>query len=278
MSDRSAVFPLIPRRRLVGVRPGYMPSIRRGTGYDPAGSRPYRPGDDLRRIDRHASARLSSAMGRDELVVREYYAEEGVRVVVSVDRRPTMSLFPQTLPWLQKARAAEEAGRMIGESAREARSLVHRVPGAPDAGLASALGQLLERRRRQLPAGSFVFLVSDFLAFPPERVWESALAREWDVVPVLVQDPVWEQTFPDVAGAVLPVADPATGRVTHVRLSARTAGARKEENEARLERILGRFAEMGLAPVRVSHHEPAAVHAAFLDWADERRHARRWLP
>ena len=34
------------------------------------------------------------------------------------------------------------------------------------------------------------------------------LAAGWDVVPVVVQDPVWERSFPDVGGVTLPLADP----------------------------------------------------------------------
>src|SRR5438132_157067 len=81
----AGVFPLYPRRRVRGRPFGSMPSSRRGGCFDPVSSRPYRPGDDLRRIDRHASARLSAARDSDELVVREHYAEEAARVVPVVD-------------------------------------------------------------------------------------------------------------------------------------------------------------------------------------------------
>ena len=68
-------FPLVPRRRVHGVSFGTMRSLRRGSGTDVAGSRPYRPGDDMDAIDWAASARLSTAKGRDEFVdvCREAY-------------------------------------------------------------------------------------------------------------------------------------------------------------------------------------------------------------
>ena len=66
-----ATFPLIPRRRVLGLPFGGLHSARRGTGADVAGSRPYRPGDDVKRIDWYASARLSLARGSDEFVVRD---------------------------------------------------------------------------------------------------------------------------------------------------------------------------------------------------------------
>ena len=63
------VFPLVPRRRLVGLSFGGMHSARRGSGSDVAGSRPYQPGDDIRAIDWGASARLSSARAADVAAV-----------------------------------------------------------------------------------------------------------------------------------------------------------------------------------------------------------------
>jgi uncharacterized protein (DUF58 family) len=277
MRPSGPVFPLVSRQRIVGLPFGDMPSPRRGSGYEVAGSRPYRRGDDIRRIDRYASARLSSATGRDEFVVREHYAEEAAYVAVAIDQRPTMALFPETLPWLQKHAAVAEAVRMIANSALAARSVAHVVEPRMDdgdGGVEAGLRALVERTRR-LPPGTFVFLLSDFLSFPRDDVWADALAHRWDVVPVVIQDPLWEQTFPDVAGAVLPVLDPASGRIRLVRLRRSEARARRDENEKRLAAILARFEAMGIAPVRVSEHDPRAVHASFLAWADERRRGRR---
>ena len=70
MASSGPTVPLVPRRRIAGVPFGTMPSSRRGAGFDLAGSRPYRPGDDVRLIDRRASARLSSLTGTDEFIVR----------------------------------------------------------------------------------------------------------------------------------------------------------------------------------------------------------------
>ena len=59
----TATFPLIPRRRVLGLAFGGLHSARRGAGSDVAASRPYRPGDDVGKIDWPASARLSLARG-----------------------------------------------------------------------------------------------------------------------------------------------------------------------------------------------------------------------
>ena len=83
--------------------------VRRGVGSDPAGSRPYRPGDDVRTIDWGASARLSAARGAVEFVVRERFAEQAPRVVLVSDRRPGMALHGP--PWLAKPEVLAGAER-----------------------------------------------------------------------------------------------------------------------------------------------------------------------
>ena len=120
----ATTFPLIPRRRVLGLPFGALHSARRGLGSDVAGSRPYQPGDDIDRIDWYASARLSLARGSDEFVVREHFAEEAPRVVSLVDRRPSMSIFPEGWPWLQKPEAIRGAVRLISDSAIAARGLL----------------------------------------------------------------------------------------------------------------------------------------------------------
>jgi len=95
MIGASLTFPLVSRRRLIGLAFGSMHGARRGSGSDIAGSRTYVPGDDPHRIDWASSARLSAARASDEFVVREFLADEAPRVVVCLDRRPGMSLCPR---------------------------------------------------------------------------------------------------------------------------------------------------------------------------------------
>jgi uncharacterized protein (DUF58 family) len=295
----SATFPLIPRRRVLGLPFGGLHSARRGLGSDVASSRPYEPGDDVDRIDWHASARLSLARGSEEFVVREHFAEEAPRVVVLCDRRPSMSIFGADLPWLHKPEAIRQATEVIGASAVAARGLlgyldeaegetywhpprsqhelgrtdVERPFAAPadtvDRGL-----RFLAEQRRDLPAGTFVFVVSDFLVRPRKDEWLWALERRWEIVPVVVQDPVWEQSFPDVGGAVVPLADPGTGRVTLVRIPASEATERREANEARLAALLFELRALDLDPVLVSSHDHRDVVLSFLSWADQRLFTR----
>lgn len=303
MSGGSQTFQLVARRRLIGLAHGTMRSVRRGRGTEVAGARPYRPGDDIRSIDWGASARLSSARGSDEFVVRERYANEGPRVVVVADRRPELSFYAPPLPWLDKAAAmrttieivlasAAQAGGFVGYidyadgepywlPPRGERRLAHvreeRLDtagwGAPADGVERSLEHLFEHRRN-VAAGSFVFVLSDFLEPPSRETWLTAVEHLWDVIPVVIQDPTWEQSFPDVSGIVVPLRDPRTGRVTHVRLTKQEAATRKRAHEERLLALLDELVLLDLDPVLISSNDPSDVLASFLDWTEFRR-ARR---
>jgi hypothetical protein len=295
----TATFPLIPRRRVLGLAFGGLHSIRRGAGSDVAASRPYRPGDDVGRIDWPASARLSLARGTDEFVVREHFAEEAPRVVVVADRRPSMSAFGPEWPWLQKAAAVEQCVRLIGDSAVAARGLLgyfdegeatpfwhpprsegdlglldlKRPFGAPEDTVARGLRHLIEHPR-DLPAGTFVFVLSDFLVEPDRDDWLWALERRWEVVPVVIQDAVWEQSFPDLRGLAVAFAAPGSGDGGLVRLSAAETERRREANEERRRDLLHRLRALDLEPVLVSSHEHRDVLFSFLTWADQRLFTR----
>ncbi len=297
MSGAGDTFPLAPRRRLIGLSFGGMRSARRGTGSDVAGSRPYRPGDDVDTIDWNASARLSAARDADEFIVRERFADEAPRVIAVCDRRPEMSLFPYWLPWLSKPEAVRTATLMIADSTtavrglggyldlaegdifwrpprsqREEWRLERRRPfRAPEDNLTRAF-QHLFTLRPSLPPGSFVFVLSDFIVMPPEETWLQALERRWDVVPVVVQDPIWERSFPDISGASVPVVDPGTGNVSYLRLGRHEAAERRERSEARWESLLDAFLFLDVEPVVLSTARPDEILEAFIWWSEKRLH------
>jgi uncharacterized protein (DUF58 family) len=300
---RRGVFPLVPRRRLAGAPFGDERSRRRGRGSDVAGQRPYVPGDPVATIDWRASARLSSARGGDEFVVRTHFAQEAPRVVLVCDRRPSMAVYEPPFPWLQKRAALSAAAHAILESAVAARADIGYLdlgeehpfwlsPGsrsaarlaetrrldeapftAPDDSVARAL-EFLAQRAADVPTGSFVFVLSDFLGATPRDALNAALASRWDVVPVVIQDPVWEQSFPDVAGVVLPVVDPDDGRVVAMRFTRGEVQERRRAHAARLRDLLVRFSRLGLDPVVLGTSDPRQVVQAFLGWAERRRQAR----
>jgi hypothetical protein len=295
-------FPLVPRRRLLGLPFGDLPGRRPGHGTDVIGTRAYEPGDPVASIDWFASARLSAARGGDEFVVRDRAADEAPRVTLVLDRRPAMGLYPQPLPWLSKREAMRQAAISIAASAAAARADLASLdfaggeaswlpPGrrdrpwlvsgraetaafdAPEDNLARAL-DFLAQRRRDMPGGTFLFVLSDFLAGPPPDVWFDAGGRGWDIVPVVIQDPVWERSWPDVGGVAVPVADPGSGRVALLRLGRRRCDRLRCEHEERYAAILSELGSVGLRPVEIGSSEPSAVDEAFLTWAEERRRGR----
>lgn len=307
MSPRRRAFPLIPRPRATGVAYGTLPSRRRGLGAEIAGTRRYVPGDRLAWIDWYASARESMIRDDDIFIVRQYYAEMAPRVIVVVDRRPSLGLYPPDLPWLSKPAAIREATAAILAAARVARAYTgyldfarrgtssevapHWIPPrhesareialrlrddfeAPPASLELAMDYLLGLPG-DVPAGAFVFVLSDYLEPIPDTIWSRVRAQRWDLVPVIIQDPVWEQRFPEVGGLVLPVTDPDSGTTSALRLSVREARERREANTVRLERLVQRFRSLGFDPVVLGTADQVEIDVAFLAWAHRRRVMRR---
>ena len=293
-------FPLVPRGRLIGLSFGTMRSFRRGTGSDVVDSRPYRTGDDVHSIDWASSARRSAALNSDEFIVREHYADEAPRVVIACDRRPGMSFFSSPLPWLDKPRAVRETAELLMRSAvgaggfvgyldhaagtaywepprggRRPREVMEkRFAEAPFTAPADSLERALDHlaeHRRVVTSGAFVFVLSDFLPPPSDETWLQVLEHRWDLVPVVIQDPTWEQSFPDVHGIVLPLRDSRTGRAAPTRLSAREAAKRREANERRFAELLDIFHGLDLDPVVVTSSEPGDILSSFLDWSESRR-------
>ena len=331
-------FPLVPRRRLIGLAFGSAHSAKRGKGSDVASSRPYQTGDDFDAIDWAASAKLSAAHATDEFIVRERYAEEAPRVVLVCDRRPAMSLYPEGYPWLSKPKVMLEAGNMIADSTAKARGLIgyldyasgdadghageadghageadmplnrhreRRLSGngagspfwrpphgqtdfwrvkeshllwpqylAPEDNLARAF-EFLAPMRRALPAGTFVFILSDFLNMPSPDAWSMIVELPWEIVPVVVRDPVWEQSFPDVSSVVVPLLEPRTGQIRLVRLSRREARERRAANEERDRATMATLNSFGLEQIVLTTSDRNEIYTGFLEWHERRRLATR---
>jgi uncharacterized protein (DUF58 family) len=302
VDDAELTFPLVPRWRPVGSVFGRLRAARRGIGSSVASTRDYRPGDDPGLIDWKLSARLSSIRGTPEFLIREDFADEAPRTVVVADHAPSMSLYPDDLPWLSKPRALRSVWHSVAfASVRElglagyldtagghrwfpprptatfdeveARQAEARFDGDP-CGLEHAF-ELLTQARRSLPAGTFVFVCSDFLAPPSPEAWLRALGLRWDIVPVVVQDPVWEQSFPPIGGLVVPFADPVTGRIRRIRIGRRDADRLRQRHEQRLSTLLDEFRSLNLDHILIGDPDPVAVVGAFTEWADARIAYRR---
>lgn len=291
----TAVFPLIPRGRVIGLAYGGVRSVRRGVGSDIASSREYRPGDDVAWMDWAASAKLSAARANDEFIVRERFADEAPRVVVLCDRRPSMAIRESAFRRLDKPHAILTTLDLIGASAHAARSPTGYVDHAhgeiswqpprservtePDASdrpfhapddTVSGCLTFLGDHRRDLPTQAFVFVLSDFVVPPDMDVWQLSVEQGWELVPVIVQDPVWERSFPDLGGIAIGYAEPQTGRVAPIYLTRREARRLRDEHEARFAALVTSFRSLGIEPVVLHSHEYAEILDAFLRWADLR--------
>ncbi len=303
MANARPTFTFVPRRRVIGLSFGMMRSLHRGSGTDVAGSRPYRRGDGMDVIDWAASARLSTARGSDEFIVRERFAEEAPKIILVCDRRPGMAHFSEPLPWLDKPRAMRHVVELVLASAGAAGGYVGYLDHAdgdahwrqpkgdrklleirdqrllssefasPSDWLERSIAHLAEHRRAASP-GTFVFVLSDFVPPPDRELWLVAAEYRWEIVPVVIQDPIWERSFPDVSGIVVQLRDAATGRDYPVRLGRHEVDDRRRRNEERFDAILQGFREIDVDPVVISSSDPASVLAEFLAWSDLRRTRR----
>ena len=271
------------RIRVVGAMLGQAPSRRRGRSTDVVGARPYLPGDDMRSIDWGASARISAASGLEQLVVREFHSEEAPTVVVSIDGSSSMQRFAPPLPWLHKPSAVGTCVRTLALAAAAGRSQLalldarewvaprHRLPH--DVVAATSCGGLtledafdgLVRQAHVLPPGTFVFHASDYPQPPSTTLVDAFAELEWQLVPVVVRDPLWEQSYPvATAGITVPVAAADVPR----RLSRAAAEELCERHEADTHLLLERFARAGFPPVLVGSATPSDVVGAFAAWSE----------
>ena len=116
--------------------------------------------------------------------------------------------------------------------------------------------------------------MSDFLVAPTRDEWLDALERRFEIVPVIVQDPIWEQSFPDVSGVVVPFVEPGGSGVS---LAALTSARR--ESCARRTSAGGRSSCTGCArstwiPSSSTRTSRGTSCPSFLGWADQRLFTR----
>ena len=242
-------------RRIRNLRVGPYTSPLRGTGFDFDEHRPYRPGDDVRRIDWNVTARLNTPF------LRMTHAEREMTVVVALDLSPSMAfgssrfskkevmtfiaaslLFSATsdqinlgflafsdrvLHWSPPRRASGRAWTVLEE-------LWSIEPRGSRTAVLPAVRQL----STTLKGMAMVCLVSDFIT--DEHVFDDpdlrALTSKHDVIAVVPEDPA-ERELPKGRG-VIRLRDPESGSAVPVALSSRTRQAYEAAFQMRRKAIV----------------------------------------
>ena len=255
LSDRATVLrrlELDVTRRLEGLVSGDYRALAVGPGSDPAGARPYGPGDDARHIDWNLSARMLTPQ------VRTTDADRELETCVVVDRSASLDFGTAEREKREAALAAVAAfgflsvrsGNRFACLITGGSELVWLPPRSGRAALMAGLTAVYDTPRRQegpsaaagLGAGLVrvariqrrrgqIVVVSDFLD-PSD--WATPLRRlclRHQVIAVQVTDPR-EFQLPDVG--MLTVVDAETGQHLHVQTG--SAALRERYRAAAWER------------------------------------------
>lgn len=259
---RLARLRVLARRRFAGASAGARRSTRRGSSAELADHRPYYPGDDVRRIDWNAYARL------EELVLKLFVAEEDLSLYLLVDTSASLSVGPKldvakrvaaglgyvALTGSDRVSVCPFADGLGGASPpTRGRRMVGRLLRALDAlepagetSLGRAVDQLLARR----PRPGLVAVVSDFL--DPEgfaRPLDRLIAERFEPVLFHVVSP--DELSPEPGGDLV-LIDAERGTRVEVSLDERTVRAYRRRVAAFLEELEGYAKRRGLYYGRVS--------------------------
>lgn len=226
-------------RKMRNLRAGTYTSRSRGPGFDFDEHRPYRPGDDVRRIDWNVTARLRQPF------VRVTHADRELNVIVALDLSASMSFGTAAL---DKKELMLYVAACFGFSAAVdqinlgllafSHDVLHYWPprrskarawraldelwGLDPASGPTRIAPVAGFLQKQLRHASLIFIVSDFLTGEslPDIPDLRLLAATHDVVAIVVQDPSELSLFR--AGGEVRVKDPESGLLRRLALTRRT--------------------------------------------------------
>ncbi len=261
-------------KRIRNVRVGPYTSRLRGPGFDFDQHSPYRPGDDVRRIDWNATARLGAPF------VRETHAERELNVVVALDVSGSMGFGTghrskrQTMLFVAACLVFSAIADQIntGFLTFTDRVLSWRPPKRTRARAWSVLEELWTLDAPEAPTAvlpavrylaghlkkmSLVFIVSDFMSH--EDLVNSRelkmLTAHHDVVAVVVHDPA-ESALP-AGGGTVNFRDMETGRRIRVGLSGSLRRDFREANDRRRQQLIETFYKIPIDHSFVRSDQPA---------------------
>ena len=252
VSELVRTLELTINRRLDGALHGNHQGITPGHGSEQGESRPYQPGDDVRRIDWNVTARTMETHVREQIADRDLEAwlvldtSAAMRWGTTVADKAQAALVAAASVGFLTARNQNRLGAVLVAGPhlkvmppRHGRDQVRAILAnastpPPSEGLgASDLAGAIDRVAAISRRRGFVAVVSDFGG----TAWVDPLARlgmRHDLLAITVHDPR-ELDVPPVG--LIEVVDPSTNRRREVRITAavqrRYAAAAAEEVERR---------------------------------------------
>jgi len=275
------------RRKMRNPRVGTYTSRQRGPGFDFDQHRPYRAGDDVRRMDWNATARLLAPF------VRETHAERELNVTIAVDLSRSMAfgtarskkeltllaaaclVFSAIADQVNTGFLAFSDRVLRYEPPRRARGRAWRIVEElwrlePES-RATAILPALRYLRGHLKKQNLVFLISDFLS--DEDLFGKGelkmLAARHDVVAVVVEDPAEAQLPPGRASFEL--RDLESGEYASIGLDDRLRAHYADAMRLRRERLAKAFYRVPMDHVFLLSDRH--VVEPLLDLFAARRHA-----
>lgn len=263
--DRLRVY---AQRHFAGASSGSRRSLRKGSSVEFKDHRPYSHGDDVRRIDWNAYARL------EELVLRLYVAEEDLSLYLLLDT--SLSLAYGDPPKIDEAKRAAAALGYVGLCGSERVAVVpfsegigpslqpgrgkkyvgslfkylQTVETSGQTNLEKAVQEFLARRMRP----GLVAIFSDLL--DPNgfrRPIDQLLSERFEPVIFHVLD---EQEPPTEIGADLVLVDSERGNKVEVTMDIHTRKAFRQRLELFIEEVLAYVKKRGIAYVRIGRDFP----------------------
>ncbi|MDO4528752.1 MAG: DUF58 domain-containing protein [bacterium] len=278
---------ILTRRLMDDQLSGDYHSVFKGQGVEFDESRPYQPGDDVRKIDWNVTARTGIPH------VKRFNEERELTILFVVDVSGSQSFGSEGH---SKAMRAAEITALLAMTAlqnqdkvglilfsdrivkmlppRKGRTAVQRLVREVLATEETREGTDIKAAIRTISATqhrkAVIFFVSDFRDNDFEREF-SMLARRHDVIACSITDPA-EQTLPNVG--LVELFDPETHETILVDTSSKAIRKAFAEAEVRrMETLQKRFIQMGADVLNISTKEPyiKAVRELFHKRALKRR-------
>jgi len=255
-------------KKIRNPRVGAYTSRLRGPGFDFDQHQPYRPGDDVRRIDWNVTARMNAPF------VRHTHAERELNMMIAIDvsrsmdlgtshysKREAMTFITASLLFSALANQINTGFLAFSDhvvtsspprrTRAAAWAVLQQCWAAPPGSGRTALVPMVRHLVAALKRTSLVFLVSDFLT---DENWAvsrdlSMLAARHDVIAVVPEDPA-ERELPAGSG-YLQMRDLETGRHVAVGIGQRSRAAFALEARRRRDALARAFYEVPMEHVFV---------------------------